>query len=291
MRFENRTWTLIRDGDHWTFDAWDPISDEALAALSGNARSWAHSLLIGLDDVTARGWIRTVDEAVEVAVTARRLRSKLSLTATNRQAVLVVSSFDDDRNVRARVAEAAHTPRDVLARLVSDVDRKVQRAALRNSHLVPGDVNVAALDRDVLTDLLANTADTDLIGQFLNDRRVTVRRAVAENPCAPPRWLAEVVQGNDVLASEFAARNPSLRHDDGDRLLGWCINEGVEKMMRLMLALVRGGHGSAWTLHRLVAAGVEAGEATALPVARVVLTEERASPDTRAWCRDIVADR
>lgn len=295
-RFENRTWTLVSVDGQWTFDGFDPVGDEAMGALSGKGRSWAHSVLVGLNEVTARGWIDSIDDALGVIGRARRLRSKLALTSSSDVAVLVVCSFDDDRNVRARVAEAGATPPDVLARLAGDEDRKVKRAALKNPGLVPADVDAGSLDRKSLMYVLANTQDEALVAGHLDDSRVTIRRALAENPCSPPEWVGRVVEGDDRQAALFAAQNPVLPAEAADRMLERWLAGGLDgEWGWVARMLVFSGHGSPDLLDRLsieaTRSRIEDTPMTVMMVVSAIGASEVALLSTRDRCFEWLSNR
>lgn len=211
VRFEGRTLHLTRDvGGALCWDGVDVDADAALAVLAGDEPGAAAVLLAGARDADERGLVDSVEGAAEAVRSAWRQRRKLSLSSETNPAVLVVAVRLGDAVTRAKVAENPATPVDVVVRLRSDPVERVRNATLRNPNLPVEDAFTARLPRYRVAALLGHTSDVDLIGEHLDDGRVTVLRELAKNPNAPGDWLVQRVEGDDAIARANACRNPSL---------------------------------------------------------------------------------
>lgn len=214
VRLGRKIWELTRaPNGTWTLDDYEPDTEAALAVLAGKGVPWEITGLKGLADADDQGLIGDADDAARVLATARRCRKGAALRRdVTDQAVLVVASYDADRNARANVAGNPATPRAVIMRLASDPEKRVRDAAFRNPSFeaAEADREAGGLDRDVLTRVLAQTADTEFLSRFLEDPRVTIRRAVAANRNVSEDRLVGWLSHRDASVRRIAALNPAV---------------------------------------------------------------------------------
>lgn len=228
IRFDDRTWTVtFNETDGYRFDGYDHDDQEAFAVLAGQDTDWAVTVIRGVNDAAKRGLIRDVEQAVTVIRRTRKVRSRLDLSRITEVTVLVCASHEQDRTILKKIASNPNTPGDILRRLVDSPESRVRSAALRNPSL-PADATTAAdLTATELRSRLTVTDDQELLAAHLDDRRVTVRRAVAKNPNTPVGWLDDHILDRDAKVAFHAAENLSLPEETRARVLAeWCEEGG-----------------------------------------------------------------